>query len=93
MSKIRDRVKSKMGYLMLEEVSMPLGMPEKIVKKLLSIPELAVVNREAELPEIPDFGYDLGNCRRAIKDEPIEAIYTKAQQDMLKEGWVKEVEE
>jgi len=47
MSEIRDRIKSRMGYLMLEEISMPIGMPEKIVEKLLSIPELAIVDREA----------------------------------------------
>jgi len=89
MSEIREKVKSRMGYLMLEEVSMPIGMPEKIVEKLLSILELKIVDLKAELPKNP---YPK-NFRESDGNYSINAwhqVYTDAQQDMRKAGWVKE---
>lgn len=66
----------------------------KADKLILSIPKLAVVDRKAKLPDNP---YDpIWRC--ADEDGVIEQYrspqhehYKRAQQDMLKEGWVKEV--
>jgi len=52
---------------------------EIIAEQILSIPELAIVDREAKLPE-KEFVSSNENCR-----------YKEAQRDMLKAGWVKEV--
>ena len=52
---------------------------EEMVNQILTIPELAVVDREAELPPIR-------------VNHPLEETgYRWAQEDILKEGWVKEI--
>ena len=58
---------------------------EKASVAILSIFELAIVDRGAELPQIDEIkGYpSLPNA--------IYSAYQLAQQDMLKEGWVKEI--
>jgi len=64
---------------------------ERDMERILSIPELAIVDREAELPKC-DVEYnplacgaedDTDNCYRSGWDE--------AQEAMLKAGWIKEV--
>ena len=54
---------------------------EDIADKILALPSLAYVNREAELPSPSKIrsGYFTG--------------YIEAQQDMLKNNWVKEVKD
>ena len=78
---IRDRVYDKICEICLEGTGMP-DCPLLECKwrmKLLSIKELAVVDREAELPEIPYC------CAECYNTEQL------AMATILKAGWVKEI--
>jgi len=85
MSEIRDRVRTQFRDILRQHLEayqqMGLGASERAIYQILSIPELAIVDREAELPD--------------YRMEPYEVHRTiqKAQKDMLKAGWVKEVKE
>ncbi len=54
------------------------------VRKVLELSELAIVDREAELPKRPE---------KIIWEQYHKDIYNRAQQDMLKAGYVKEVKD
>ena len=58
----------------------------KFTDSILSIPNIAVADREAELPDIPTFGYDKETDIPLLKRGAIN--YSK----MIKDGYVKEVE-
>jgi len=64
--------------------------------QILSIPELAIVDREAELPR--NHWIETIEQHKAIGIDPQTAIdrklgYAEAQQDMLKAGWIKGVKD
>ena len=73
MSEIRDKVTEEMLQFIRHGYS-----PESMVKDILSIRELAVVDRNADLPE--------------AHMHPPEGVLMRFISDMRKEGWVKEVE-
>lgn len=77
MSVIRDKAVDKMLQFIRHGY-----MPESIVHDILTIPELAIVDRKAELPELHGEIY-----------EKKKIIVSEAQQDMLKAGWVKEIKD
>lgn len=96
MAEIRDKAKTRVAELVLSAfvnakgcqkanttgVCYPFDMDKCVhclANIILSIPEIAVVDREAELPEA-DPEYACFDC-------------DIAQEDMLNEGWVKEVKE
>ena len=94
MSKIRDKAREKIAEYLYKNFtvdgakSMPYwsGVRDSLRQRLLakadeilSIPELAVVDREAELPDCPYHRFRQPHCP-----------YGKAQQDMCKAGWIKE---
>ena len=92
MSKIRDRVKKKLSWV-YTEIGTPSGnritylSPDEI-EQILSIPEIAVVDRDAELPRNP--------YRCCTEDEILREShysYKEAQNKMLKAGYVKEIKE
>lgn len=83
MTEIRDRVKGEALEFIRHGAS-----PEQILEKILSIPELAIVDRKAELPS-PGIEADLKH--RLVTLEGIIGAYRMAQQDMGEAGWVKEV--
>lgn len=61
-----------------------------LIKAILSIPELAIVDRGTELPENPH--------RKTLELQPYlnnisHKAYKVSQQDILKAGWVKEVKD
>jgi len=104
MSKERDKVREKI----IEILSQPLeaqwtGDAQDAIEQgiknqadqILSIPELAVVDRNAELPTPP--ALDVSNIG-TIKDPEYQAWeqylkeYKQAQQDTFKNKWVKEVD-
>lgn len=76
MSKIRDRVKRKLEAIVTYE---EISTIEK-VQSILSISELAIVDREAKLPEL------LTTMGGYISP-------SDTQQNMLNAGYVKEVKE
>ena len=111
MEEIRDKAISKLRGI-LDAGDMMLNPPEDMdgfidkeavkqsrIEQILSIPEIAIVDRDAELPE------NKMKCSMRIIGEPeitkqvqedIEremSIYEMAQQDMLKAGYVKEVKD
>ena len=100
MSEIRGRAKEKVvavihlnSYYRCEcgkEFRMP--SPKSVADVILSIPELVVVDREAELPKYP---YPLVTQIAGEKEivDTWHQVYDKAQQDMLKAGYVKEVKQ
>lgn len=56
------------------------------IDSLLAIPEIAIVDREAELPEFnPPF-----HIKGTVAGDIARAWHERTQQDMLKAGWVKE---
>jgi len=59
-----------------------LATLEDCAEQLLSIPELAIVDREAILPDI-----------RWERDCPAATVADVTQHDMVNAGWVKEVKE
>lgn len=82
MSEIVEKVKNR-----LWDIINPMGICASddlliVINEILSIPELAIVDREAILPRI-----------KAVKDE--DADYAKGADDMREvirmTGWVKEV--
>jgi len=95
MSEIRDRVIEQL-YAKLKAFETMLSnseiaefldkeaMMQSGIEQILSIPELAVVDREAELPKNPYLS-------RGMMKSYQYSGYEKAQQDMLKAGWVKEI--
>jgi len=73
MLEIRDRVKVEILKAIVE------SEPEEIVSAILSIPELAIVDRDAEL------------SRNHWENEDMQRGWDIAQKVMVKGGWVKEV--
>jgi len=63
------------------------GMNSAMVQIILVHPNIAIVDREAELPANP-YGKPL-----LYEGTGHRVSYDKAQQDMLKAGWVKEVKD
>lgn len=87
MSEIRDRTHIKIASLMRKYFL--IKTPEDITDQILSIKELAIVDREAKLPECPTKADET----KDIEIHRYKQGYRQAQQDMLKEGWVKEIKE
>jgi hypothetical protein len=54
------------------------------IDSILSIPNLAIIDPKAKLPEIPDFEYDLGEIRPYLRRGAIN--YSK-----MLSGWVKRI--
>lgn len=96
MSEIRDRARQRVIEILVKPLKVPYQEDAAVMmvqgcinqaEEILSIPELAVVDREAELPigrwsfQIPGDQQDWLNQKKG---------YGEAQQDMLKAGWVKE---
>jgi len=67
------------------------GMPftRERADQILSLEGIAVLDDDQSLPEIPEWMVDSTTYIRSVKGEPIEAIYTGSQQDMLKAGFKK----
>ena len=82
MSRIRDRAENRIGYELGLEIQMSSGQRDRAIKRILSIPELAIVDRGAELPPLPELS--------KFTKTPAGG-YRQAQAYMLKEGWVKEI--
>jgi len=90
MSEIRDRVKTQITAIVTGTARL------KCAEQVLSIPELAIVDRKAELPDNPhseshySFG---GGSKFRHGNNPLHLAYKHAQQDMLKAGFVKEIKD
>ena len=82
MSEIRDRVKQRLRGLIACNYE-----PEMQIDQILAIPEIAIVDREAELPFFTK--HESKEIERLTKGE----VYGLCQVDVLKAGWVKEVRE
>lgn len=83
MNKIKGKVICKMAEILS---GMDVTNPDegiKAIKKILAIKELAVVDREAELPEIPNIEYQRG----------VAGHIKRGMEYIVKKGWVKEVKE
>lgn len=64
-----------------------------IVRGILAIPEIAIVDREAELPKnnnVPEEFNELACGAEDDIDNVARSYYLMAQQEMLKDGWIKE---
>ena len=66
---------------------------DQLCESILALDGIAIVAREAELPENPYPPSEGGPPFSGARMERWHnaSIYEKAQQDMLEEGWVKEV--
>ena len=64
----------------------------QIVERIINLPSIAVVDREAGLPSNP-YKYFDPYINEEILYKENHKIYARAQQDMLKQGWVKEVKD
>ena len=64
----------------------------QIVERIINLPSIAVVDREAGLPSNPYKFFD-PSINEEILYKENHKIYARAQQDMLKQGWVKEVKD
>ena len=62
----------------------------QIVERIINLPSIAVVDREAGLPSNP-YKYFDPYINEEILYKENHKIYARAQQDMLKQGWVKGV--
>ena len=87
----RDEVREQIARVFYNFDTLPEFEPGKYYKQIdqiLAIDGIAVVDRQAELPENPhEKEYEVARSQRLLSI----AIYAFAQQDMLKKGWVKEV--
>ena len=82
MSEIRDRaIHQLVNILVNYEADRDYSLSQS-VDKILSIPELAVVDRKAELPAFP---------LATLKAN--QSCYEAMSEWMLKAGWVKEVKD
>ena len=98
MEEIRDRAILRLdGYL---KIAYGTGLEEKALNTMeltkamvTSIPEIAIVDRKAELPICPDIIRDMEESGPTIKRFLHTRMggYKQAQQDMVKQGWIKEV--
>lgn len=85
MSEIRDKVKERIASLIRENVWLHVEQmtdPQIITDSILSLSEIAVVDRKAKPPTLagaPSFSEDYADG------------YNRVGRNMLKEGWVKEV--
>ncbi len=82
MSELREDTRQQIK-LVLKEIPAHIAKLEVYdysyyIDKILSIENLTIVDREAELP-------------KAVWNMPLEMRDRKVQQDMLKEGWIKEI--
>jgi len=64
----------------------------QIVERIINLPSIAVVDREAGLPSNP-YKYFDPYINEEILYKENHKIYARAQQDMLKQEWVKEVKD
>ena len=89
MSEARDKVKSHVSGLMqcykLKKVSW------EIAELILSVKELAIVDREAELPTIPDPPIYSDKPYSDIEKQAFRVGILTYRNSVLKAGWVKEV--
>ena len=85
MSEIRENVKNQLLDVLVicmdEVIALGTFAENELIDEILSITELAIVDREAELPPIPTSEFCEVNS------------YYKAQQDMIKAGWRKVIDE
>ena len=63
-------------------------MVSETIDQILAIENLAIVDRDAELPTNPWHQNGI-KYRNGLEDQRI--VYERAQQDMLKAGWVREI--
>lgn len=106
MSEIKDRVEKELDEMLEVELDAytqglllhPMNMPrlkgiakQSLHEAILSIPELAIVDREAKVPQ----RQKLGDGDLLLRAEDKNDIYLNgqliAQEHMLKAGWAKEV--
>lgn len=105
MSEIRDKVEKQIAGILKQPLKIDLlgakakgwkgikQSPDMRIAQILSITELAVVDREAVLPENPRLLWeDVDDIEKAPENQPYYA-YAKAQQDMLNAHYVKEIKE
>lgn len=85
MSEIRDKVKRKLEAILTYDETNTI---EKVMS-ILSIPELAIVDREAELPKLKSL---TGEAPLAEKTAYLLGV-TDTGEQVLKAGWVKEVKD
>ena len=62
----------------------------QIVERIINLPSIVVVDREAGLPASPYKFFD-PSINEEILYKYDYKVYARAQRDMLKQGWVKEV--
>ncbi len=92
MSEIRDKVKRQLDDIFRDYMSGETW--DNCAKKILSIPELAIVDREAELPKRMTREAIPGDMARSMElNKNINFGYEQAQQDMRKAGWIREIKE
>ena len=64
------------------------GMSADMLRAVLCHPNIAIVDREAELPEVPKWTFaNIGGFKG------VEGLIALIRQNMLKEGWIKEVKQ
>ena len=91
----RDEVKEQLRNILSEELITYTGITvtisqayiNKLINQILALEGLAIVDREARLPENPY----LSVSARSMEQWHDTAICEQARQEMIREGWVKEV--
>jgi len=92
MSEIRDKVEQQLNDIFRDYMSGETW--DNCAKKILSIPELAVVDRKAELPKRMTRETIPGDMARSMElNKNINFGYEQAQQDMRKAGWIREIKD
>ena len=98
MADIRDEIKEEIKEICLNNIFVgcePDGIRiyglEEVAKAVLTILQLAVVDRKAEIPSNPNTHVDVPKTRLEELENMAFMAYLRAQQDMIKAGFVKEI--
>ena len=91
MSEIRDKVEKQIDEA-LWAYTQSSRSPSETINQILSIPALAIVDREAELPTIPDPPIYSEKPYGGIERRAFRVGALTYRNSIVKAGWVKEVE-
>ena len=87
----RDEVRKQIKDIIHQFLHRKLNV-DQLCESILALDGIAIVDREAGLPSNP-YKYFDPYINEEILYKENHKIYARAQQDMLKQGWVKEVKD
>ena len=98
--KVREQIKKILDEMISQQLTAQVNQPDAFypdvsfyADQILAIPDIAIVDREAELPDPESSSLDPQYEGEILQYGRVcgEMGYRRAQQDMVKKDWVKEI--